>query len=271
MSTTTLGSSLGTGGMETKLIAAEIATGAGVTTVITSSKNPSNIFSIIEYNNAYKSASPPLPGEASPLRVSRDSSPEPRPPHTVFLPSPAPMRDLKSWTSHTLYPSGSVVIDAGAYAVLSRRESGGRLLAAGVVGVIGAFASGQAVRILIRRAPAGGSTEEEAESARENYARGLATRPSTPTLPPSASMSSSISSIGLPRSTSSASIAEDGAAASGLRKVPEDDVVLVEKADGVDYGEVVEVGRGLANYNYAQIDRVKGLNRCVPYTFFSPF
>ncbi|KAJ3530263.1 hypothetical protein NM688_g7734 [Phlebia brevispora] len=36
VSTKTLGSSLGTGGMETKLIAAEIATAAGVTTIITS-------------------------------------------------------------------------------------------------------------------------------------------------------------------------------------------------------------------------------------------
>ncbi|KAF8437542.1 Aspartate/glutamate/uridylate kinase [Boletus edulis BED1] len=44
VSTSTLGSSLGTG-VETKLIAAEIATGAGVTTVITSSKKPSTIIS----------------------------------------------------------------------------------------------------------------------------------------------------------------------------------------------------------------------------------
>ena len=49
VSTSTLGSSLGTGGMETKLIAAEIATGAGVTTVITSSKQPSTIVDIINY------------------------------------------------------------------------------------------------------------------------------------------------------------------------------------------------------------------------------
>ncbi|KAF8129230.1 Aspartate/glutamate/uridylate kinase [Boletus edulis] len=44
VSTSTLGSSLGTG-VETKLIAAEITTGAGVTTVITSSKKPSTIIS----------------------------------------------------------------------------------------------------------------------------------------------------------------------------------------------------------------------------------
>lgn len=44
-----------------------------------------------------------------------------------------------------------MVIDAGAHHVLSRRESGGRLLAAGVLAVIGSFAGGQAVRVVIRR------------------------------------------------------------------------------------------------------------------------
>ena len=52
MSTATLGSSLGTGGMETKLIAAEIATAAGVMTVICSSRNPRSITEIIAYHTA---------------------------------------------------------------------------------------------------------------------------------------------------------------------------------------------------------------------------
>jgi len=44
--------------------------------------------------------------------------------------------------------------------------------------------------------------------------------------------------------------------------LPVEDAVLVEK-DVVDDGrwEVEEVGRGLANYNSAQVDKVKGLNR----------
>ena len=142
VSTSTLGSSLGTGGMETKLIAAEIATETGVTTIISNSKKPRVISEIIEYYNSLKSV------PATPDESGGSSSPAlPRPPHTVFEPSSNPLRDLKSWTSHTLFPSGTIIIDAGAHHVLSRRESGGRLLPAGVVDVIGAFASGQAVRI----------------------------------------------------------------------------------------------------------------------------
>ena len=74
-----------------------------------------------------------------------------RPPHMLFTASQDPMPDLKSWTSHTLKPSGSVVIDAGAYHALAHRDSGGKLLAAGVIGVIGVFASEQAVRLVIPR------------------------------------------------------------------------------------------------------------------------
>ncbi|KAF8555297.1 glutamate 5-kinase [Imleria badia] len=152
VSTSTLGSSLGTGGMETKLIAAEIATGAGVTTVITSSKQPSTIVDIIDYYTQLRFQLIPSSGTASPVPKSQTMELDHvnatlssrRPPHTVFKPSAVPMRDLKAWTSHTLYPAGGVIIDSGAYAVLSRRESGGRLLPVGVLGVRGSFASGQA-------------------------------------------------------------------------------------------------------------------------------
>ena len=143
--------------METKLIAAEIATAAGVATVICNSKNPERIFDIIEYNNLTRPKSTsvpstplePLSGRASPTTglsptngedAEDDGSqertpaahirtlPGPRPQHTLFIPSPMPLRDLKSWTSHTLTPSGSVIIDTGAHLVLSKRDSGGRLL-----------------------------------------------------------------------------------------------------------------------------------------------
>lgn len=51
------GSSLGTGGMSTKLTAARLATSAGVTTVITSSANPSKIFDIVDYVQSIKADS----------------------------------------------------------------------------------------------------------------------------------------------------------------------------------------------------------------------
>jgi len=257
VSTTTLGSSLGTGGMETKIIAAEIATAAGVTTVILSSKNPENINNIIEYYGRSAPRSPltssekssSQPESANPSRSPSPAPPRVRPLHTVFTASSAPMRDLKSWTTHTLYPSGSVIIDAGAYHVLSRRESGGRLLAAGVVGVIGAFASGQAVRIVIRRPQQGDGTDAgtEVERAAVAYASGLeATKPVTPT--------SSLTPL-----TGSQDLASSSSALASLaQRLTPDEEARAER-ESTDTG-VVEVGRGLANYNSEQILRVKGLN-----------
>lgn len=264
MSTSTLGSSLGTGGMETKLIAAEIATETGVTTIINNSKNPGIISQIIEYYRSLKSA-PTTPNK------SENTSPPIllRPPHTVFEPSSAPLRDLKSWTSHTLFPSGTIIIDAGAHHVLSRRESGGRLLPAGVVAVIGAFASGQAVRIVIRRRTDGIQSEEDQEAARVSYLSGMATtRAGTPTLQAAASMTSSIASLDpLSKSMSMASPTTQSKEQETLKMSAEDDHVLVDRVNpdtGGENWEEVEVGRGLANYNSAQIDKLKGLNRCVP-------
>lgn len=248
--------------METKLIAAEIATAAGVMTVICSSRNPRSITDIIAYHAA-AAASPPTSGNSSPDEsdVSTVATPREllRPPHTAFTPSPTPLRDLKSWTSHTLNPSGSIVIDAGAHHVLSRRESGGRLLAAGVLAVRGAFAAGQAVRILVRRGP-GSHAGQTAEEARAAYIAGLeveGTRPTTPTIKPVASISSSVASL---------ATLERNEHERQMPPVPEDDTVLVPHAgeeEAQEDWETEEVGRGLANYNSAQIARVKGLRRYV--------
>ena len=300
VSTKTLGSKLGTGGMETKLIAAEIATAAGVTTVITHSSHPERIFEIIEYNKdprispSSSSSTPstprePLSGRTSPSpeqktpkkqQGERDGTPSPqrspvRPPHTMFLPAETPLRDLKSWTAHTLTPAGSVIIDAGAHLVLSRRDSGGRLLAAGVLGVRGSFASGQAVRILVRkRKPEAPPVEEQdvtsamAKATLASYAQGspLITEPSTPVLQPAASMSSSITS--LDQFSRSASMTVDSSS-STLTATPHaiDDEHHEhhekDEEDADDGWDVTEVGRGLANYNSAQIRRVKGMKRLV--------
>ncbi|KAI0927880.1 hypothetical protein AcW1_005287 [Taiwanofungus camphoratus] len=286
VSTTTMGSNLGTGGMETKIIAAEIAMAAGVTTIITSSKDPKSVFKIIEYNNALKSGSStpletqsgrssPTPSSTNSLVSDSDSTPTPpmeqplindllRPPHTLFKPFPTPMRDLKSWTSHTLHPSGSVIIDSGAHHVLSRRESGGRLLPAGVVGVRGAFASGQAVRIVVcRRQPGSSSSTAELNYAQQSSYQLGTSEPNTPILFTSASVTSSISTLqdlGLESHISPLTIVDEEMTPSATLKILPEDQDLVEKpADESDEWEVEEVGRGLANYNSAQIERVKGL------------
>ena len=223
--------------METKLIAAEIATAAGVSTIITSSRHPASLFAILEYHSATSGSG------------SNGTNPIIRPLHTLFTPAATPIRDLKAWTRHTLTPAGAVIIDPGAHSVLSRRESGGRLLAAGVLGVQGAFASGQAVRILVRK-KADGSISEDIEAAREEYVRGLApTQPGTPV---------AIDIV-------SQDLGSDGTEGTPpVLPLPVENAVLVEK-DVVDDGrwDVEEVGRGLANYNSAQVDKVKGLNRCV--------
>ncbi|KAH9948134.1 glutamate 5-kinase [Amylocystis lapponica] len=256
VSTTTLGSNLGTGGMETKLIAAEIAMAAGVTTIITSSKEPANIFKIIEYTHALRSGSttPPSRPDSPALFNSRTADCLPaRPPHTMFKPAPMPLRDLKSWTSHTLHPAGSVVIDRGAHHVLARRESGGRLLPAGVLGVRGTFASGQAVRIVVRCLPPG------AEAEAERAAEGAATEPSTPLLLARASVTSSIATLEDVGLESPSVGEEDMTPSASLKLLPDDGLVTERPVDLSAEWEVEEVGRGLANYNSAQIERVKGL------------
>jgi glutamate 5-kinase len=228
--------------METKLIAAEIATAAGVSTIITCSRNPSSLFSILEYHGATSSPSPCGVDAAT------------RPSHTLFTPAALPLRDLKAWTRHTLTPAGAVVIDPGAHSVLARRESGGRLLAAGVLGVRGAFASGQAVRILVRK-EATVVDSEELEAAREEYVRGLApTQPGTPLAAETDDTS--------PTRRDTCPDGTEGALP--VSPLTEGDAMLSEKgAADEERWEVEEVGRGLANYNSAQVDKVKGLNRYV--------
>ena len=243
--------------METKLIAAEIATEAGVNTIIASSKNPENIQSVIEYH-----ATVSIPGV--------DRSTITRPKHTLFKPSLNPMRDMKSWTSHTLFPAGTVVIDTGAHVVLSRKESGGRLLPVGVIGVKGSFASHQAVRICIRvktdSADASGTArvEEDPEAAVREYARGIPT-----SVPTSASVTPTIgskttSSSDLTTLTSSSMHQLLYSSNSNLPgAIEEDRAAILGDSDSVDSWQLVEIGRGLANYNSEQIDKVKRINRCV--------
>lgn len=231
--------------METKLIAAEIATGAGTATIITSSRNPANVLQIIEYN-------------AGDL-TTRSSLP--RPPHTIFLPVSPPLRDLKSWTFHTLTPAGTVVIDAGAHIVLSRRDSGGRLLPAGVADVHGAFASGQAVRIAIRQPKKEANPEAISLENEQNQKMNDSptTCPSSPRLVPSLSLTSSIASL---EPLTRANSLHDLNAAVQIPDVTFTDVKTPVETENDDLTwELIEVGRGLANYNWAEIKKVKGLKR----------
>jgi glutamate 5-kinase len=171
------GSSLGTGGMSTKIVAAKLATSAGVTTIITRSSNPGNIANIVSYIQSKKSSTTPLSSTSSPGRLvasttSRSASPlqivasqksiddalaksaenvdlesaTKAPLHTRFIAPPQRIRDRYFWLLHGLAPHGTIYIDAGAHRALANKAG---LLPVGVVDVEGQFAQQEAVRLVV--------------------------------------------------------------------------------------------------------------------------
>ena len=152
------GSSLGTGGMSTKLVAARLATSAGVTTVITKSSNPGNIASIVSYCQSLRKAqtqqdtpSQPLtPAEGAPLSYFFSSlqfeTISKAPLHTRFLPDPEPIRDRAFWLLHGIAAHGTIFIDEGAHRALASKAG---LLPVGIVDVEGNFAEQEAVRLVV--------------------------------------------------------------------------------------------------------------------------
>ncbi|KAL8830297.1 MAG: hypothetical protein Q9170_005803 [Blastenia crenularia] len=150
------GSSLGTGGMYTKLVAARLATSAGVTTVIARSSNPGNIVNIVKYCQSLKgsppdpSSQPLTPADEEPLSKSTASlhldSPAKPPLHTRFLPDLHPIRDRSFWLLHGLAAHGTISIDEGAHRALASKAG---LLPVGIVDVEGHFAQQEAVRLVV--------------------------------------------------------------------------------------------------------------------------
>lgn len=229
------GSSLGTGGMGTKIVAARLATSAGVTTVITRSSRPGNIVKIVHYLQATKSISTSASlsslsranhatdeGTAttaestealshSTASLALDALEEP-PLHTRFLPLSTPIRDRYFWLLHGLAPHGTLYIDAGAHAALSGKAG---LLPVGVLDVEGSFAQQEAVRLVVvdRRAPPTASISVDANPA------------------------ASPSSASTPRSSTP---------------------VPVPVAARWEACNPVEVGRALVNYAAPEIARIKG-------------
>lgn len=114
------GSALGRGGIASKVVAAAMATGGGVTCVIASG-----------------SAEGVIPRVASGGHVG-----------TRFRPTERPEQAFKLWLRHALPSAGTVLVDAGAARAL--RERGTSLLAVGVVGADGAFRPGDAVEVVER-------------------------------------------------------------------------------------------------------------------------
>ncbi|BAE65361.1 unnamed protein product [Aspergillus oryzae RIB40] len=135
------GSSLGTGGMSTKIVAAKLGTSAGVTTIITKSSKPGNVHEIVKYLQQVKQE------EHTHTTTTMNGTVTEAPPlHTRFLPSDHPVQSRTFWLLHGLKPHGTIFIDHGAYSALQKKAS---LLPAGVVGVDGHFAQQEAVRLVV--------------------------------------------------------------------------------------------------------------------------
>ncbi|GAA5991811.1 hypothetical protein JCM5350_003204 [Sporobolomyces pararoseus] len=274
VSTNTLGTSLGTGGMETKLIAAELATAVGCNTVITLGSVPTRILEIVQSHSSTTEVEgegiDSLPGVefAEPGQVSSA-------PHTLFVRKSTPLSSRRFWILHGLTPRGTVYIDYGAYLAISRGErdgggggNGGRLLAAGVLRVQGSFAAGQAVRVCVvknrrgrnRRRSASGDDheEEEEEETTTTTRRRREERAKSPDHWQDRQEEEQLRK----NSSSSSSTTEGRSTPKRLSQSLESleinrDTSIVK--EGEEEEDVFEFGRGLTNYNSVEIDRVKGL------------
>ncbi len=135
-------STLGSGGMRSKVVAAEMATAAGIPTVIASG---------LESDTIIRAAAGELVG-------------------TTFTAQSVGHSSFKLWLKYAKPARGRVLVDAGAARAL--REGGTSLLPVGVVEVSGSFDAGDAVDILHGAETVGkGISNYSAEELRQ--ARGL--------------------------------------------------------------------------------------------------
>ena len=112
------GTSVGTGGMATKLSAAKKVVRSGVAAVVFAGKVAGNLTRV-------------MAGELL---------------GTLFLPAGDSLNRRKHWIAFTLRPAGSLQVDAGAREVLAKH--GRSLLPSGIAKVEGRFARGACVRVL---------------------------------------------------------------------------------------------------------------------------
>jgi glutamate 5-kinase len=109
-------SDVGTGGMQTKIVAAKIAVGAGCHMCIAKGADPHPLKRIEEGARC-----------------------------TWFVPSSTPTAARKQWIAGTLRPAGALAVDEGAVRALMQGKS---LLPAGVTRAVGRFERGDTVSIL---------------------------------------------------------------------------------------------------------------------------
>ncbi|VEU21244.1 DEKNAAC102158 [Brettanomyces naardenensis] len=157
VNTKSSGSSVGTGGMKTKLIAADLATNAGVTTIICNSKQPQSMLNIVKYSckedEDLRESVVTVPLE-SPEQFAQTNEAEITkmkekhiPLHTRFIGQPRnTVKNKQFWLLHGLKAHGAIIVDTGCFRAITRRNRAG-LLPAGVLGVQGNFHQMECVEI----------------------------------------------------------------------------------------------------------------------------
>lgn len=130
------GSKIGTGGMETKLIAADLATNGGVTTIICNSQNPASILKIIDHESLKRDHMSFDEWNLKEFELYRQNK---IPYHTKFIgQSWNHVKNKQFWLLHGLKPKGSLVVDYGCFSAITRSNRAG-LLPVGVLEVEGSF------------------------------------------------------------------------------------------------------------------------------------
>jgi glutamate 5-kinase len=111
-------SSRGTGGMQSKLESARLATGAGRSVIIANGRNPRVLEEILAY----------------------------QPVGTLFVAQPGSMSARERWIGYSLTPAARVFVDEGAFKAIVHQ--GSSLLAIGIKSIEGDFKKGQPVSLL---------------------------------------------------------------------------------------------------------------------------
>lgn len=255
------GSALGTGGMSTKIVAARLATAAGITTIITRSSLPGNIAAITSYLEAKKAADrDSRSGQDKPFDSSISTAAKQRPPlHTRFLPSLQRVRDRPFWLLHGLTTHGTVYVDHGAARALS---AGRNLLPVGVIDAKGEFSRHECVSIVeSSRAQTDGNatTATTSSHARAN---------STPHRPLTHRITSSNSSL---KGTAQAPLdppeafalhsasGNNGSRSGTSTPSPSSSQILPSVGPAQRTGLEIEIGRAIVNYSVNEIKLIAGL------------
>lgn len=143
------GSTVGTGGMETKLIAADLATNAGITTIICHSNHPEYMLNIVQYSHVVDKSfryseiedkeETENEFELSNLNESKRLNELNIPLHTRFIGKPKNhVKNKQFWLLHGLKPKGALVVDYGCFLAITRQNRAG-LLPVGIIKVEGNF------------------------------------------------------------------------------------------------------------------------------------